>query len=737
MRADRTEKDAQPSARSAPRKSRLGVFVVPLVIAIGVTFTWLAAHQTSLLNERSGERALAERANLVEVALRDRLLTYEAVLHSGVGLFQASDGVTADEWRTFVDQLQLAQSYPGLQGLGFTRRTHRAGDPTAGTAAQRDYTVIEYLEPLDARNREALGFDMMSEAVRRDAMERARDSGRAVLSGSVLLVQEITAQKQAGFLMYAPLYETKKTPITQEERRQLLVGYVYCPFRAIDFLTNALEDRTQDVHVEIFDTANGQRGQLLFNNAPEETTEVIDAVELTLDALGHEWLLRVTPHRQLYASLRTAPVWGVWALGSGATLLLAGLVWTLARSREHLSARLAAEQISGQRERHAYSVLANSLDAYISIDANDRILEWNRQAAIMFGWSEQEARASRLVDTIVPERYRTQHLAALESFHARAPRLVGRRVEMPAVRRDGSEITIELSIVASSRDDRQVFVASIRDITEIRKQQKEIASLTSTLEQRVQDRTRELAIANRDLHAANAQLEAFAQNVSHDLRAPLRAIEGYTRLVAEEQGSQLDQEARNHLSAVMRNARKMQRLIDDMLKLAFVGRQPIDKRMINLWTLVLGVLGDLHKPPGVVVHARPDELAEVVADPNLLEHALRNLLSNAIKFSQRSAQPTITIGATTISGERVFYVKDNGVGFEKKHAGRLFEVFHRLHRDQEFEGTGVGLTIVKNVIERHGGRVWADAEVGSGAIFYFTLSEPSDEATKRLAANER
>lgn len=739
MRAPPAEKDAQaPSSTAARRRSRLGATVLPIVIAIGLTSTWLAARQTELLNERSGERSLAGRANLIEVALRDRLLTYEAVLHSGVGLFQASQGVTAEEWRTFVDQLQLAQSYPGLQGLGFARRTRAASETPESAGDVRDHTSIEYLEPLDTRNRRALGFDMMGEAVRRRAMERARDSGRVVLSGSVMLVQEITAQKQAGFLMYAPLYETPMAPLGVADRRKALVGFVYCPFRAETFLDTVLADRARDVHVEIFDTYEGRRAGRLYNNTPSETNDAIDAVERRLDVIGHTWLLRVTPRREFYASLRTAPVAGVWVAGAAATLLLAGLVWALARSREHLSARLAAEQLSGQRARYSYSVLANSLDAYVAIDLDDRILEWNRQAAAIFGWSEEEARGAQLIDTIVPERYRSEHLAALKSFNTRTPRLVGRRVEMPARRRDGKEITIELSILASMRDGKQVFVASIRDITELRKQQREIASLNATLEQRVQDRTRELAIANRELHAANAQLEAFAQNVSHDLRAPLRAIEGYTRIVAEEKSSKLDAEALGHLNAVMRSARKMQRLIDDMLKLAFLGRQPIDKRMINLWTLVLGVLGDLPKPPGTAIHARPDELADVFADPNLLEHALRNLLSNAIKFSQHNASPTIWIGSEMIRGERVFHVKDNGVGFDKQHAGKLFEVFHRLHRDQEFEGTGVGLTIVKNVIERHGGRVWAESEVGKGATFYFTLSDRlSGESTDRLASNAR
>jgi PAS domain S-box-containing protein len=733
MRATLLHTDGHARA-AAPQPRRIAWSLVLAVVAFGIVCTWLAARLVATQNAGSVDRAVNARANLIEYALRDRLLTYEAVLRAGIGLFQSSENVTSEEWRTFVEQLQLAHSYPGLQGLGFARRT-RAANREASGDPDRDHTSIEMLEPMNARNRRALGFDMMSENVRRQAMERARDSGSAVLSGGVVLVQEITAEKQAGFLLYLPLYSGVTAPLTVEERRERLLGFVYCPFRAEDFLTTVLKDLTRDVQLDILDGDPNADIELLFRRYVTGAPQTHDVVQRELDVLGHRWLLRVAPTPAFHASLSMALRGWVWAIGATATSLLAILVWALARSREHLAARLAAEHLSGQRERYSLSVLENSLDAYVAIDADDRIIHWNRQAVAIFGWAETEARGLRLADTIVPERHRGAHLAALASFSSRPPKLVGRRVEMPARRRDGAELTVELSIVATSLNNQPVFVASMRDITEQLKQQRELAHLNATLEQRVGDRTSELAVANRELHTANAQLEAFAQNVSHDLRAPVRAIEGYARIVAEEAGSKLGDAARGHLQAVLRNARKMQRLIDDMLKLAFIGRQPMDKRMINLWALVLGVLGDLDKPEGMVIHARPDELVDVFADPNLLEHALRNLLSNAIKFSRGAAQPTITIGSDVEDGERVFFVRDNGVGFDKQQAGRLFQVFHRLHRDQEFEGTGVGLTIVKNVIERHGGRVWAEAEIGKGATFCFTLSDRARNAAEQKVAS--
>ena len=708
-----------------PQRWPLSALVIAAVLVVGAAMTWFA-WRDALADERAAtQRALNARATQIVTALKDRMLAYEALLYAGVGLFESSEDVSSEEWRAFALNLRAASLYPGLQGFGFARRVESSavGDPS-----ERDHTSIVYLEPRTERNLAAVGFDMMSEPVRRRAMERARDHGQAALSGKVTLMQEITADKQAGFLLYLPVYESGARPRAVAERRRALIGYVYCPFRANDLLTAALGRLSENLHLEVFDAPEEGVPDLLFASAaPAEAQLPADSrafqLTRTLEVMGRTWLLRIQPLPALLEARRNADAPRILLIGASGTLLLAGLVWALGRSRYRLARQLHAERLASQRERHAAEILDNSLDGYIAIDGDDRVVEWNRQAEGMFGWTQEEMRGARLVDTIIPERHRQAHLAAVRSFAVRGVHaLVGRRIEMPALRRDRQEITVELSILATTRGEEPLYVASLRDVTELKRHEAEILALNASLEHRVAQRTEQLADANRDLRLANEQLEAFARNVSHDLRSPLRTIEGFARVAMEESGTAPAAALEARLSSVVRYARKMQQIIDDLLKLAFIGRQPVQKRPVNLRSLVLGMLADLtaHSKVAIIVS---DELGEALADPGLLEHALRNLLSNAVKFSRAVREPRVEIGVAIQHGERVYFVRDNGVGFRKEQADELFRAFHRLHRDDGFEGAGVGLTIVKSVIEKHGGRVWADAESGAGATFYFTLPE--------------
>jgi PAS domain S-box-containing protein len=705
---------AYPRTEAPARRWPLNALVIAAVVLIGAALTALALREAVHDQRSMIDRALIARATQIETVLTDRLMAYEALLVAGVGLFDASEEVSEEEWRAFALRLRAATLYPGLQGYGYAKRIV-AGHESGGSAS-RDRTAIVYLEPLTERNRAALGFDMMSEEVRRRAMEQARDNGVAALSGRVTLVQEITTRKQPGFLLYQPVYQHGVPLDTVSERREALMGYVYGPFRATDFLKAVLGDLMADVHLEVFDAPPESRPAPMFASQARAAAEGFKYERSrTLDLMGHSWLLKLQPTEEfLEARGASSDAWNVLWLGAAGTMLIAAFVWTLALSRTRLARQLDAEQRASERERHAADILANSLDAHVSIDQEDRVVDWNRQAETVFGWTAEEAYGRRLAELIVPEHFREAHLAAIRSFPTRKVHpLVGRRIEMPALRRDGAEITVELSILAGPSAERTLYSASVRDVTEIKRHEAEILALNATLEQRVAQRTHELAQANQ-------QLEAFAQNVSHDLRAPLRAIDGYVRLAAEECDASAAPAGR-HLGEAVRQIRKMQRMIDDLLKLAFIGRQPVQRGEVDLREMVLAIAPDLNvqRPPAVVSVA--DDLGIVNADPALLEHALRNLLSNAFKFSRGVSEPRIDVGVIQEDGERVFYVRDNGVGFEPERTSRLFRAFTRLHSAAEFEGSGVGLTIVQSVIERHGGRIWADATPGAGATFYFTL----------------
>ncbi len=235
----------------------------------------------------------------------------------------------------------------------------------------------------------------------------------------------------------------------------------------------------------------------------------------------------------------------------------------------------------------------------------------------------------------------------------------------------------------------------------------------------------ELKCRSVELEAANKELEAFSYSVSHDLRAPLRHIDGFSKLLLEEHSAELSDQAQHYLSRVRDGARRMGQLVDDLLSLSRVGRQELRWHIVGLNSLVEEVRRDL-KPEteGRQIDWKVGPLPFVECDPALMKQVFANLLSNALKFTRPRAQAVIELGTMTRDGQDVAFVRDNGVGFSMKYADKLFGIFQRLHRQEDFEGTGVGLATVQRILHKHGGRVWAEGELDKGATFYFVFGEP-------------
>jgi light-regulated signal transduction histidine kinase (bacteriophytochrome) len=237
------------------------------------------------------------------------------------------------------------------------------------------------------------------------------------------------------------------------------------------------------------------------------------------------------------------------------------------------------------------------------------------------------------------------------------------------------------------------------------------------LERLVDERTRELT-------SANQELESFAHSVSHDLRSPLRAIDGFSEILVKDYGTELPEEAHHYLQRVRAGAQRMGRLIDDLLIFSRYSRQPLDKKPTSMQAVVKQVLDELqNEVEGRQIEISLGELPECQGDPSMLNQVVANLLENAIKYTRPREIAHIEIGSRPQENQRVYFVRDNGVGFDMRYADKLFGVFQRLHRAEEFEGTGVGLATVQRIIHRHGGRIWAESELDQGATFYFTLAE--------------
>jgi light-regulated signal transduction histidine kinase (bacteriophytochrome) len=267
------------------------------------------------------------------------------------------------------------------------------------------------------------------------------------------------------------------------------------------------------------------------------------------------------------------------------------------------------------------------------------------------------------------------------------------------------------------------------DIHDLKEAQAELKQLNQELEQRVLHRTAQL-------QATNQELEAFTYSVSHDLRAPLRHISGFSKILSEDFSSALPEEARHLVDRIGEGTRRMGMLVDDLLNLGRIGRHEVRLQVTGLDSVVSDVLRELQPETDKRnVQWKIGRLPYVECDPPLLRQVFQNLLSNALKFTRPREKAIIEVGQEIRDGVSVVFVRDNGVGFSMKYADKLFGVFQRLHRSEDFEGTGVGLATVERIIRKHGGKIWAEAELDKGAIFYFTLGK-SEEVLQKCPAGK-
>jgi signal transduction histidine kinase len=257
--------------------------------------------------------------------------------------------------------------------------------------------------------------------------------------------------------------------------------------------------------------------------------------------------------------------------------------------------------------------------------------------------------------------------------------------------------------------------------SELRKAQETILRLNESLEARVRERTRELELANAELATANRDLESFSYSVSHDLRAPLRTLRGFCQIFLDEYGKAIPADGRSLLGRMQESGARMSQLIDDLLAFSRLSRQPLAKSPVCLHAIATRLVAELRPKDSRNLEVRIDAVPDCHGDASLLEQVLANLLSNAFKFTRGRDPAVVEVSSALRGGERVYWVRDNGAGFDMKYADKLFGVFQRLHPSTQFEGTGVGLSIVQRVVQRHGGRIWAESRPGEGATFFFTL----------------
>jgi PAS domain S-box-containing protein len=391
------------------------------------------------------------------------------------------------------------------------------------------------------------------------------------------------------------------------------------------------------------------------------------------------------------------------------------------QGERRFSVSLARDMTERKRAQEALTLFRTLIDhtndAIEVIDLKlGRFLDANEQAYRSLGYTREE-----FLNLTVPDIDPQVSAGAMNDILEELQRSGSLTYESQHRRKDGSVFPVELN-ATYIRLDREYVLTVARDITERKQAEEEIRRLNQELEQRVIERTAQL-------EAANKELEAFAYSVSHDLRAPLRHIDGFLELLQQRLAPLTDERSQHYMQAIISSARRMGVLIDDLLSFSRMGRQELSRLPVNLTLLVQEVLREFApETRGRNIRWQVADLPIVSGDRAMLRVVLVNLIANALKFTQPRAQTEIEIGFTRGENETIFFVRDNGVGFDMQYVDRLFGVFQRLHHVDEFEGTGIGLANVRRIIARHGGRTWAEGAVDRGATFYFSLPLSSQGA---------
>jgi PAS domain S-box-containing protein len=718
-----------PAAASSVAGHALALLVL-LASLLLVYLYWRGAHAREMT---AAQAEFASRADEASSLVVQRLNNYELLARGGVSLFASVARPSRQQWRNYVDGLNLRQRYPDALGLGFAfeatplqlsetqRMLRESGEGMLSVwphGVRGTYGPVLYLEPLTQENARAIGYDLYSEPVRRAAMDASRDSGQPRLTGRLVLSQDrgATTVQVPGMLLLLPVFRAGDRPVSVEARRESLQGWVYVPFRVADLVRTALRKAPQHPSLRIVDLGDGEgagAGEVLLDDTAGAKPLPGFHATTNIVAYGHRWRLEFASPPREALDLRLRNLRSTLVIGVIASLLLYGIALVLATTRsraERLAARMTESyRRSEQRFRSAleYSAIGQAL-----LDRQGRIVDANPALARILGRPLAQLLGTEFdahfLDYSGEDALRRSRQALLGAGVYRSTRTL--LAESGGLR----QVQMTFAPVPGEIGQDVVRLVQVEDVTDRLRAEAQVLALNRSLEARVEARTRELTIANQDL-------ESFAYSVSHDLRAPLRAIDGFSRLLGERYGESLDDEARNYVARVRNAASRMGSLIESLLKMARLGRGGIHLVALDIGRMAADIVGELRaNEPGREVDISIGPNLRAVGDASLVRNLLENLLGNAWKFTRDRHPARIEVGREPGGA---FYVRDNGAGFPAEYAGKLFRPFQRLHSQEEFAGEGVGLASVRRIVERHGGTIRAEGVEGQGATFAFTLPE--------------
>lgn len=747
------------------------------VLALGLGLVVTAAVWTTETGRLAARRdaLILERTGALAAQIRQRLVAYEIALRGGASLFAATDNPSRAQWRAYVSALALDSDYPGIQGVAFAARLapEQVGalersvrdegfaDFKVWPAADRQAeSAIVYIEPLDAINLRALGYDMSSNAVRRAAMQASRDSGKAVLTGPVTLVQDTGVAPRAAVLLYVPLYRHGAPVDSTQARSRALLGWVYAPFRPGDLMASLDRGAEAILAVRLLDAAPDGTDSLLFADAAERFAHTIGMtpVRVPIEFAGRRWQLEAFPSAGAASVLERRRPWEYLAGGVLISLLLFGVVWSMATTRDRAHALALSMTQALRRANEALDQRVAERTAEL-VAANERLRALAEAGVVIGGLPDSAARldhlaeqARRLVDCDCAVLAPGAPGGGAPTLKAARPLAQARRAELIAAAGKwprpelpglvpgpwsdgpgpgpggGPEVLAVPIRVANDAPRGYLYLVheagrhfSPEDLAIVRQLMLLAAAAVATAEAAEEERR-----ARLEAEAASRSKDRFLAIVSHELRTPLHAILGWLGVV-ERRGDR-GESLQRALAVIRRNAESQNLLIDDLLDLARVeqGKLQIDREPVDLGEIVDVVCESqrqLASDRQVTLEASAPRGSFVLGDSLRLQQVVGNLLGNALKFTPAGGR--IAVSLRREGARQVIEVSDDGQGIEPEMLGGLFEPFRQgdTTSRRRHGGLGLGLALVRHIVELHGGQVSAQSE-GEGRGASFTVSLP-------------
>jgi PAS domain S-box-containing protein len=834
-----------------PRRSWIPYFV----LAIALLFTTAATYYVSSTAQTKDRLRFEHDVQTTQAKICDRIEGYISLLWAGSGLFAASGEVTQQEFQAFVRRLGLRDRYPGIQGIGYSAKVPAAAKDAFITQMRQqgltnfsirpnyprsEYHAIIYLEPQDRRNQAAIGYDMFSESVRRAAMERARDTANSAASAKVTLVQELDKQKQAGFVIYVPVYRNGNIPTTQTQRRSQLIGFVYSPFRADDLIRGIFGNEDRLVDFEIYDSNNVSPANLLHvsDNTPNRRYQPQFRTTHTINLAGRTWSIVFTsrPELELTSETNFAPF--VAFVGVAMSLVLFGMTRSLSQARKAAERSVAALTESEKRfrrlvESNIFGVAFADFQGGIHY-ANDYFLQ-------LVGYDREDLLAGRLRwDSLTPAEFLYLDERAAVELKKRG---IATPFEKQYIRKDGTRVPILIgrALLTDGDTSQTEIIGFILDLSD-RKQAQEALRWSEERYRSLVEATAKIiwnttpegelvteqpgwsaftgqrfeeyqgwgwiaavhpedrhhtaqawlnALANRTLYevehrlrrydgeyrymnaravpvleadgsirewigvhtditerkqaevereqllereqtaraeaeTANRMKDEFLATLSHELRTPLNAMLGWTQLLRTRKFNETT--TARALETIDRNTKSLAQLIEDILDMSRIirGKLHLDMRVIDIAPVVEAAIETV-LPAATAKDIQMESILDstvrpVMGDVNRLQQVFWNLLSNAVKFTPKSGR--IEVRLAQIDSQVQVRVVDNGQGISPEFLPHVFDRFRQADSTttREYGGLGLGLSIVRHLVELHGGTVQAEsAGLGKGSSFTVTL----------------